>query len=198
MPADGDKLINVRGVQQFIAVGHDEITAPREKDGAGAHDAIALHHHDGAIAKTLVLPQCGRISRAIIDEQGMSFADQPCFNLGAFFDGFGGIQQGSFERFSGNTGHSVREIQTAEPFQPGHFFMVGIGLLAFARDALDGLAPLVQRVGELAIVLQERSHPGQMVFRYLFHDAPLYRKYQKGEGQRAARDCVTPEAPQGR
>ena len=92
MTADGDKLINVTLVEQFIIVSNDDVRTPGKEPRTGPHDPTAIDNHNGSIPKPFILPEGVRIGRPLIVQGKMAFTEQPRFHCGAFFQGLRCVQ----------------------------------------------------------------------------------------------------------
>lgn len=155
--------------------GVDECILNTECHGSGPFRELGAHPHHtglpdsnlGREAESLVGPQ--RLSRArpIVFQQGVLQAKAARLSQPAFLHLLGTIDNCGVDHGVRKDGAVGCHVEASEELDARHFLIVGIGFLALARDRLQQFGPFVQRVGRLAVVLQERGRGCQLVMQGL-------------------------------
>jgi hypothetical protein len=156
-PSIYQKVRNFRRIQKAIFKVDGKRTCPITENRACSHNGISLHAHADSKPKIFKLKQFMRITGTIINQWIQSFDVQSSFNLLSLLLLASSLRQRSFNAIARQCRSTIGQIQPGVPFQPCHFFKVGVGFVSLGRYGLQGFRKAVQRICCLAVVQNQRA-----------------------------------------
>ena len=178
MTSENNNLVNLIRVQHLVIERKTQVNSPGKEDRSCSDNPLTFLAFRNSVRKPSIFPQRFRIRRAVIQECGMLLNGKARFHLRSFAQRHGGPQEGCLERLARNAWNPIEQIETTHPFETANLLVIGFRLFAFVRDLFLGFRPFVQRIAQLAIVHQERCHPGQVVLHCLLQKQPPCKQSQ--------------------
>lgn len=159
--------VNLADVEQCVLDIQRDDSRPLWKLGAHPHYASLPYPDLGGEAETLISPQFICLAWTIIHQFGVLQAEATRLCQRAFFHLHCRPDRHAIKHGVGDDGAVRAHVEAGQKLNPRHLFKVGVGLLSFARDRLQQFGPLVQRVGSLTVVLEQRGDRCQLVVQGL-------------------------------